>query len=158
MNTEKLQQFKRKTIEDFPDFDYVSLGNRIAIYVPPASKISKGGIIIPDSAMKDAIMSYFDKTKYHLVISASNNAVANGINVGDFVSIDISIVNPNDFFCTPKYREDNFLSLDCFTVDGKLTEEGAKNLGELDLMPTISRPANESGPSNIILPHNRILA
>ena len=146
-----MEKTKRKTLADFKDFDFECLNNQIAIYIPPIAKVSEGGIVIPDEAMQGALKYYFDRNPYHLVVNASSGAISADINAGDIVKIDLSVIQPDMFFVTPVYKDDNFLLLDFFSVKGKLTQAGIDNLDILNEFKFIDRVKETSKPKPSLL-------
>lgn len=112
MQKDKQEEKPIKKFQDFEGFDFSPCNNRITVYVPAPIGRTKGGVILPDSAIKGAIKDYFDSNKFHLVVAGAYS--------GSYVSIEILEIVLKDMFTTPKFSNDLFLNVYESNITGVL--------------------------------------
>lgn len=119
------QNYQEEKLEDYKDFDFVPLGQRVTIVVGGIERKVNGRIIADDAWAKMRNKQIFEQMKrnpYLMVVRISPNLSKDAcLEEGDRVRLNAEVMSL-PFEC-PEYPNAVFMNIDIFQIEGKLIKK-----------------------------------
>lgn len=119
------QSYKEEKLEDYKDFDFIPLGQRVTIVVGGIDRKINGRIIADDAWTKIRNKQIFEQMKnnpYLMIVRISPNLDKNAyLEEGDRVRLDAEVMSLP--FERPEYPNAVFMNVDIFQIQGKLKKK-----------------------------------